>query len=343
MISNPDASPAEALVQLAMGYWASQAAGCAARLGVADQLAVGPRTAAEIAPALQCNPDSLYRLLRACASVGLFSEEADGRFALTSTGDLLRGDLPMSFRGFIAAETAPGHWLPWGRLDEAVRTGQRQTATTLGMEVWDYYGKNPEEGKWFSQGMTGLSMLVISEVLRVHDFSRVREIVDVGGAFGALATEILKAHPQARGFVLDSAAVTPGARATIEAQDLAARCEVVTGDFFKGVPAGKDCYLLKHILHDWNDDECVTILGHCAKALAPDGAVVVVEMLIPEPGLPTPSPNVVPLMDLNMLVMLPGRERTQAQYGTLFTHAGLKLTRVSPTLTPFSVLEGRRG
>jgi len=341
MPSNSETPPVEALIQLATGYWASQATGCAARLGVADQLAQGPRTAAEIAPALHCHPDSLHRLMRACASVGLFDQDGEGRFALTPTGELLRSDLPISFRGLLAAQTAPGHWLPWGRLDEAVRSGQRQTTRTLGMEIWDFYAKTPEEGKWFSEGMSALSLMAISEVLRVHDFSRVRELVDVGGAFGALAAEILKAHPQVRGIVLDSASVTPGAREAIAAQGLSSRCEVVAGDFFKGVPAGKDLYLLKNILHDWSDEECVTILGHCEKALASDGAVVVVEMLVGEPG--GPKPTLAPPMDLNMLVMLPGRERTEAQFAELFARAGLKLVKVSPTYTPFAVLEARRG
>jgi SAM-dependent methyltransferase len=330
--------PPAAMMGLITGYWVSQAVGVVALLGIADQLGEGPRDSDELARAVGADPQALHRVLRLLASLGVFAEVAPGSFALTPLGDTLRSDAPGSVRNFAITETAPGHWLPWGRLHESVRSGRPMAREALGMELFDWYAQNPEEAGFFSAAMGNLSALAASELVRVYDFSAVRTVADVGGAHGVLLTSVLRANPAARGILFDLPHVIATAEGAVAAEGLSPRCELVSGDFFEAVPEGADLHLLKQIVHDWDDEPATRLLRNCHRALGPAGKLLLVEMVIPPDNRPSPAQA----MDLNMLVLLGGRERTEEEYQRLFQAAGFRLERVIPTHSPFSVIEATR-
>ena len=333
-----DVPPSVAMMGLITGYWVSQAVGVAAHLGVADQLRTGPRHNDDLARAVGANPQALYRVLRLLASMGVFAEVAPGSFGLTPLGETLTSDAPGSVRNFAITETAPGHWLPWGRLDASVRSGQPMAREALGMELFDWYAQNPEEAGFFNAAMGNLSALAAGELVRVYDFSGVRTVADIGGAHGVLLAAVLRANPAARGILFDLPHVIATAGDAIAAEGLSQRCELVSGDFFEEVPAGADLHLLKQIVHDWDDERAIRLLQNCHRALAPGGKVLLVEMVVPADNRPSPAQA----MDLNMLVLLGGRERTEAEYRELLGAAGFRLERVIPTHSPFGVLEATR-
>ena len=329
----------QALMQIMMGAWVSQIAGTLARLRVFDEIARGHTSAAAIARQLSVNPSALSRALRAATMIGLVRTAGPNAFELTAQGELLRSDVPGSMRALLDAETAPGHWLPWGRLEDCIRTGGSVAPETLGFpNIWDYYETNVVEGKAFSQGMSGISGMAIGAVSAAWKPPMAHHVVDVGGAHGAFLSWVLGQLPEAKGQIYDLPHVVDTARPAMAAAGLSNRVECIAGNFFKSVPAGGDLYLLKHIVHDWDDESVSAILGNVAQAMAPNATVAVVELLIPEDG--TPSPAL--LMDINMLVMLPGKERTVGEMKQLFASAGLALTRVVPTHSPFSLLEARK-
>lgn len=329
----------QALMQLMMGAWASQIAGTLARLCVFDEIASGHTDAAAIAKRIHVEPHALHRALRAASTVGLLRATGTSAFELTARGELLRGDVPGSMRALLDAETAPAHWLPWGRLEECIRTGQTVAAETLGFSnLWNYYKAHPEEGEAFSLGMSGISSMVIGAVSAAWKPPAARRIVDVGGAHGAFLGWVLNQLPDAKGQLLDLPHVIETAKPALRAAGLSNRVECVAGDFLKSVPAGGDLYLLKHIVHNWDDESVRILLGNVSQAMAPGGTVAVVEALIPEDGSPSPAS----LMDVNMLVMLTGKERSEPEIRHLFATAGLALTRVVQTPSPFSLLEARK-
>ena len=338
MTAEHELPPAAAMMGLITGYWVSQAVGVVARLGVADHLADGPRTSDEVAGAVGADPQALYRVLRLLASIGIFTEPQPRSFALTPLGETLRSDVPGSVRDFAITETAPGHWLPWGRLYESVLSGRPMAREALGMDLFDWYGQNPEEAAFFTAAMGNLSDLAASELVRVYDVSSATTVADVGGAHGVLLGAVLRANPAARGILFDLPHVIETAGEAIAAQGLSERCDLVGGDFFEAVPEGADLHLLKQIVHDWDDERATQLLRNCHRALAPNGKLLVVEMVIP----PDNRPGIAQAMDLNMLVQLGGRERTEAEFEDLFREAGFRLERVIPTHSPFFVLEASR-
>jgi len=330
--------PSAAMMGLITGYWVSQAIGVVAQLGVADQISAGPRASDELASAVGAETQALYRVLRLLASLGVFEEVAPRTFGLTALGETLRSDAPDSVRNFAITETAPGHWLPWGRLDESVRTGQAMTYQTLGMGLFDWYAQNPDEASYFNAAMGNLSALAAGELVRVYDFSSVRTVADVGGAHGVLLAAVLGANPTACGILFDLPHVITTAGDAMTAQGLSERCELVSGDFFEAVTEGADLHLLKQIIHDWDDEQATRLLRNCHRALAPNGKLLLVEMVIPPDNQPSPAQA----MDLNMLVVAGGRERTEDEYRGLLQGAGFRLERVIPTHSPFSVIEATR-
>jgi SAM-dependent methyltransferase len=330
--------PAAAMMGVITGYWVSQAVGVVALLGVADHLRDGPRGSEELAEAVGADPQALYRVLRLLASLGVFVEAAPDSFALTPLGETLRSDAPDSVRNFAITETAPGHWLPWGRLEESVRSGRPMAREALGMELFDWYAQNPEEAGFFSAAMGNLSALAASELVRVYDFSAARTVADVGGAHGVLLSAVLRANQAARGILFDLPHVIATAGSAIAAEGLSQRCELMSGDFFEAVPQGADLHLLKQIIHDWDDERATRLLQNCHRALVPGGKVLLVEMVIPPDNRPSPAQA----MDLNMMVLLGGRERTEEEYQHLFQAAGFRLERIIPTHSPFSVIEATR-
>jgi SAM-dependent methyltransferase len=237
-------------------------------------------------------------------------------------------------RDFAIAMTAPGSWLPWGRPTDAVREGERQAVPALGHEFFDYYAANPVEGDAFTGAMANHSASVARPFAQALDTSAVNHVVDIGGASGTIIAALLEANPALRGTILERADVVPRAEAALAKRGLASRCRAVAGDFFDSVPEA-DLYILKVILHDWDDQQSVNILRNCARAMQPNGRVVLVERVVPEQG----DPGEAALSDLNMLVLLPGRERTASEFAGLFRAAGLKLDRISELASSLALIE----
>jgi len=327
--------PAAALRRLVNGYQISQAIHVATVLGVADHLAAGPRSGDELAAATGSHPDALYRLLRALAAVGVFREEPGRRFALTPLGDCLRADAPLPVGPWAAFAASPSQWQAWGALLHSVRTGENAFRHVHGADVWTYRARHPEAGAAFDRAMTGMTHLGTEAVLASYDFSRFGTIVDVGGGHGLLLAAILAAHPAARGVLLDQPHVVAGAEEVLRGARVADRCTIVGGSFFESVPAGGDAYLLKQIVHDWEDPEATAILRACRQAIDPAGRLLVIERDLG-------GPNALPaakLADLQMLVSAGGRERTRDQYAALFAAAGLRLAGVTPTVADLCITE----
>jgi ubiquinone/menaquinone biosynthesis C-methylase UbiE len=330
--------PQVAIFQIINGMWVTQIASAVAQLGIADFIAAGTRRVDHLAEECSADAGALYRLLRAAQTIGLCRETAPKEFALTPVGETLRSAVPGSMRDIVLAETAAGHWLPWGRLADSVRSGKPMTNETLGMSVWEYYAQNPEEGQCFARGMSNLSSVAATEVAAVYNVGEAKRVVDVGGSEGVLLRGLLRGAPRARGVLFDRPDIIAYAQNAIDASEFAGRIELAGGDFFHEVPSGGDVYLLKHVLHDWNDSECETILRNVHRAAAPGTKLVLVEMLLPD----EPQPSPVTLMDMNMMVMVGGRERTQDEYRALLATCGYELERVIPTTGMFFVLEATR-
>ncbi len=326
--------PTAHFLQLASGNWVTQMLHVAAELGVADQLAAGERPVEELAEAVGADPDGLFRLLRGLASLGVFTETAPRRFALTPLAELLRSDHPGSQRQFVRM-LGGEHYDAWADLLHGVRTGESAFRHRFGEPVFPWYAHHPERGAIFDAAMTDFSRVETQGLLAAYDFSGLRHLVDVGGGRGALLQAVLRRHGHLRGTVYDQPAVVAPVAVP---DDLAGRFDVEGGDFFEAVPSGGDAYLLKHILHDWGDGDCLTILGLIRAALAPGGRVLILEQLVPPGNDPCPSK----LLDLNMLVMTEGgRERSSEEYARLLERAGLRLAAIHPTPSPISVVEAQ--
>lgn len=327
----------EVLIRLLTGMWAMKSIAVAARLCIPDLLSDGGKTADEIAASAKVDAGAAARLLRGLASVGVLERRDGGRYVLTEVGERLRSGVPGTFRDAFIAEADLVHWQSWEHLEDSVRSGRPRPAEVVGMPAFDWYAKNPEEGQQFGRAMENVSRFAASAVLEAYDFSDVKTIMDVGGGNGSLALAILETHPEMRGKIADLPYMQEQAHAGIRAAGAAGRCAFEACDFFESVPKGADLHVLKFILHDWTDEECVRILERCRQSLAPGGRLLVVEMLIPEEI----RPDFVMLMDLNMLALTGGRERTQEEFGRLFESSGFRLSRVVPTKSPFFLLEGR--
>lgn len=336
--------PRNQVIQMINGYWVSQICGTVARLGLADHLADGPATIGTLAAATSANPDGLGRLLRAGTTIGLFAETDPGRFKLTPLGAQLRYDEAAgSLRDRAIALTAPGHWLPWGRLSDAIVSGESPANAALGMDLWAYYARHPEEGARFARMMSDISAGASRAVLCCWDVARFRRIVDVGGSRGVLLTGLLDAEPEATGVLFDRPEVVQDARTSLAASGHAGRVDIVGGDFFEQVPPGGDLYLLKSVLHDWDDERALQILGNIHRAAQPGSTVAVIERLLPS----RPGPSNMHLQNLLMLVELKGRERTIEEYAGLLGRAGFRLQRTIPATgsglrSPWTVIEAIR-
>ncbi|WP_044194440.1 methyltransferase [Hyalangium minutum] len=332
-------SPQEQLAERIRGFWISQVIHAVARLGVADRLASGPRPSDEVASEVGAHPEGLYRLLRGAISAGLVQEVSPRTFSLTPMGQLLRSDVPGSMRDMAIGMCDRAHWLPWGLLPEAIRTNHSTTKAALGMDVWEHFSQHPEEGTLFARTMGALTLMVANEIPRLHDFSGYARVADVGGSQGVLLEAVLRAYPSCRGILFDLPKVIDGARSRIESVGLAGRVELVGGSFFEPVIPAAECYLVKHIIHDWADAPATTILRHIHQG-APEGArLILVERVMPEDG----QLSTMPLMDLNMLVMADGQERTAREFQALLEATGWELERITQAQAGMvSLLEARR-
>lgn len=331
-------SPALQLIQMIEGYWLSQVVYVAAKLGIPDRLANGAKTIEALAMETESDKDSLYRLLRACACFGLLKEEKERTFLLAPLGELLKSNKTGSLRDYAIGVVGPGHWLTFGNLEQAIKSGQPQSKHALGMELWEYYAQHEQESLHFSRTMGYLSQAAALDVVANYDASKAKRIVDVGGSHGMLLSELLKAVPTAMGVLFDLPNVIDQARQAVESLGLKDRVSLVSGDFFQAVPSGGDLYLLKQILHDWDDANCLKLLKNIHQAAEPESKLLVVEMLVPD----KPEPSLVPLTDLAMLVLLGGRERSGHDYQLLLANAGFHLERTIPTNGLFSVIEAIR-
>jgi hypothetical protein len=319
------------------GAWTTQLIAAVARLGIPDQLAIAqPQSSEQLARTVDADAGALHRVMRALTSLGVFADDGSGQYALTRISERLRSGQSGSMRDFFLAETDDVHRRSWDALVDAIRTGLPQPLAVLGSSVFDYYSKHVEEGEQFGRAMQNVSAISASGVLANYDSSRARLIVDVAGGNGSFLRAILQQHQQTTGVVGDLPYMENQALASIELDGLQNRCRFEACDIFKAVPSGGDIYLLRFILHDWNDAESRRILQTIRTAIPQRSRVLTVEMLVPE----TNEPGFVQLMDINMLVMTGGRERTAAEYRDLYAAAGFQLVRTIPTGTPFFILEG---
>lgn len=333
--SEPGSMPPSAtLLQMMTGYWVSRAIYVAAKLGIADLLAAGPVNVQELAAATQSHEPSLYRVLRALASVGMFSEVAPRIFALTPMAALLRTETPDSMRA-LAIMYAEEQYRAWEDVLHSVRTGQPAFGHTFGTSYFEYFTTHPEASNVFNAAMIGWTNQMSDAVIAAYDFSGFSTIVDVGGGHGALLAAILKQHPSARGILFDLPHVVASAEPFLHAAGVAERCASVGGDFFADMLPGGDVYLLAQILHDWDDERSVAILRRVRQAMPDNNKLLVVELVLPDGN----EPFLGKWLDLHMMVLLGGRERTAAEYGALLRAAGFELARVVPTTAGASIVE----
>jgi hypothetical protein len=321
------------LMQMLMSFRTSQAIQVAATLRIPDLLADGPRSSAELAGPAGADGPALHRLLRALAAIGVFHEDDDGRFSLTPLSERLRSDVPGSVRGWALLIGRPYFWRSWGNLEHSIRTGENAFRALHGTDVWDWRSREPEESEIFDGAMKALTGAANEAILEAYDFGRFATIVDVGGGNGALLAAVLARHPAVRGVLFDQPHVVD--KAGVVLAPVAEQAEVVAGDFFGSVPDGADAYLLKMIVHDWEDDEAAAILARCREAMAPDARVLVIDRILAPPNEGAEGK----FSDLNMLVMPGGRERTEAEFASLFERVGLRLVRTVPTAAGPAVLE----
>lgn len=323
-------APGDILLEMTRGYRHGQALAVAATLGIADLLADGPRSVDDLAEATGTHAPSLLRLLRALASIGVFAEDDRQRFRLTPLAEPLRSDAPHSVRSSLRFLGDPVLFVPWGQLLQSVRTGGPAFDSVFGTGMYDYLAQHPAAAEVFNAGMAGQPRH--EAVLEAYDFGGARMVVDVGGGNGRLIAAILRAHPAQQGILYDLPEVVAGAQESLEG--LADRCRVVGGSFLDSVPEGGDLYLLSDVLHNWDDDRAVTILANCRRAMAAEGRLVIIQQVLPAGNDATGR-----FADLNMLVLLGGRERTADDFRELLAKADFTLTRIIGTRVPYSIVE----
>jgi len=308
----------------------------ALHLEIADRLADGPRSAADLARAAGVQEDALYRVLRTLASVGIFEERPARTFATNEAADVLRKG-ETTLRNILYFLTDSIHFRTYGELLHAVRTGQPSFEKVLGAPVFEYLAKDPEFAERFNNGMTSMSAAAIAAALKAYDFSGIDVVVDVAGGHGMVLTSILRQYPNMRGVLFDVDHVIAGAAPLIARAGVTDRCQTVSGDFFKAVPSGGDAYIMKHIIHDWDDERALVILRNVHRELraSPRGRLILLESVVQQGNLPDFGKQI----DLEMLLFPGGRERTVDEFADLFARAGFELTRIVPTESPLAVIE----
>lgn len=331
--------PQQVLWRMLTGCFLSQALYVAAKLEIADLVKDGPKSADELAVLTDTHTLSLYRLLRALASTGVFVEDEQGRFGLTPLANLLRKDIPGSMH---AAGLLIGSVLQWpalGQMLYSVQSGESAFDYLFGMDMWEYNKHHPEAHELFQYSMTSFSAGEQKAILEAYDFSPYGTIVDIAGGQGKLLASILNAYPEKKGMLIELPNVAKEAEKVFQAAGVAERAQAVAGDMFAAVPSGGDIYMMKTVLHDWDDEQAVTLLQSCKAALPEQGKLLLISRVVAPPNVPDASK----FMDLNMMVTLGGRERTAAEIEKLLNEADLTLTRIIPTRSPLSIVESIRG
>ena len=327
--------PHAQLIQMGAASWVSAVVYAAAKLSVADHLAGGPKSAAELAAATGTHAPSLHRLMRTLTGLGILTGREGQRFALTPLGEALKTGAPGSARSTLLAFCGPAFWHSWEEIIYSLETGRTGFEKACGMPLFAFLSQHPEEASHFSEAMVGFHGAEPPAVAKAYDFSGFGSVVDVGGATGNLLAAILSHHAAPHGVLFDFPHVVREAPALLQARGVEQRVTIEGGDFFERVPDGGDAYVLSHIIHDWSEDQCLTILGHCRRAMKADGRLLIVETVIPAGDTPHPGK----VLDMVMLVVPGGQERDEAEYRALLTKAGFRLNRVVPTESVVSVVE----
>ena len=327
--------PYSRVLQMISGFSVASVISCAAHFGIADLLESGPRTIDDLAAATGTNPQALYRLLRAAASVGVFIENPDGKFAQTPLSDSLRTNAQPSARPY--ARMMGREWVArsWSRLEYSVRTGTPSFNDVHGMPLFEYLKDHPGEAQFFNDAMTSFSVMDSPAIAAAYDFSGIDSIVDVGGGHGLLLATVLAKYPGMRGILFEAAEVIEGAQKG-PLVPVMERCSLVAGNMFETVPHGADAYMMKHIIHDWPDEPCIRLLKACRAAVKPGGRLLVLDRVVAPGNEFDPAK----FLDMNMMILPSGLERTEAQFRELYAAAGWTLSRIVPTAAPDSVVEG---
>ena len=325
-----------ALLETVEGAWVSQAIYVAAKLGIADELAHGPRTADEVAARVGGDPDSVLRLMRMLAGRSVFKQRPDGRYELTAMGRALRADVPGSLRSMVLFIGSPEHRTVWNELQYSVETGRPAAEKLYGKPYFDYLDDAPEHAAVFNDAMSTMASLANDLVIPAYDWAEFGLIADVGGGLGRLLSAILRSAPQSRGVLFDLPSVVEGAGPVLAEAGVADRCAVEGGSFLDSVPDGADAYVLKSIIHDWDDGTAEKILRNVRNATAPNGRLLLLEAVLPERA----TSNWAAVLDIEMMVSAGGRERTRPEFADLLARSGFRLTRVVDTATPMmSIIE----
>jgi hypothetical protein len=325
------------LFQMASAYWVSQAIYAAAKLGIADVLNDGRKSVDELANAIEADANSLRRLLRVLSMLNVCQITKSEEFELTALGKALQSGVAGSLRAIVLT-LGELHYKAWGHLCESVQTGHPGFCSVFGSPMFDFLEKNSNSGEIFNLAMTDFSAFVAHALLLSYDFSGIKSLVDVGGGCGKLLTSILEVYPSLQGVILDLPGVVDAACERIRSHACRDRCAAISGNFFQSVPHGGDVYLLSGIIHDWDDEAAEIILKNCRNSMRPQGKVLAIECVVPE----SDEPSFSKLLDLNMMVMTGGRERTEREFRELFDNSGLRVTEVISTLSPLRVIEAVR-
>lgn len=334
-MNTPEAT--QQIARMISGYWISQAVYVAAKLKIADLLAARSQSLSELAAATKTHEPSLYRLLRALASVGIFSEEADQLFVLTPMAECLRSDVPGS-QWAMAVMMGEEHYQAWSELLYSVQTGEIAFDKVFRKPIFEHLSDHPASAAIFDQAMTSVHGRETEPMVESYDFSTINTIADIGGGNGTVIAAVLNQYPHMQGILFDLPHVLERAKPNLNSAGVAVRCQTFSGDFFESVPSGADAYLMRHIIHDWDDDKATTILRNCHKALNANGRVLIVESVI----APGNEPSFAKLLDLTMMVLPGGKERTAEEYQRLLEASGFTFTRIFPTTSDVSIIEGRK-
>jgi hypothetical protein len=332
-------APAAAVWELGVGYFVSRTIYAGIELGVMDALAVGPRSASEVAAEQQLDAPSLFRLMRALAASGILAQLDDGRFQLAAMGEVLVSGHPSGIREGLLMFHQPMFWKSWEGLADAVRKGGPAFDQVFGQPVFDWLTDQPEASRHYNTGMTGRSAGFIPAIVGSYDFAPYASIVDVGGGHGSFLAAILAATPGSQGTLFDLPHVASGAQPSFDRAGVADRTTIATGNVFESVPAGADLYTMKWILHDWDDAACLRILANLRQAMSPGSKLLVVERVMPERAEASLPQRGSAMTDLVMMVHLIGKERTEREFADLFGQAGFKLELVVTTGCPLSIVE----
>jgi hypothetical protein len=322
-------------MQMATGFAVSFVLRAAAQLCLADHLADGPKTAGQLAVATNAHAPALYRLLRTLASFGIFGEDESRRFSLTPLAEPLRSNVPGSVRTSILSVTGNLFVIPYAKMLYSVQSGQPSFDDHFGAPFFEHLSTNPEEAAWFSDLLIGVNSSDAPAVAAAYEFSSYSSVVDIGGGTGHILTTVLASHPGPSGIVFDLPHSQSGANELIESRGMTDRVTFVPGSFFESVPCGFDLYLMSHVIHDWSEEQCLTLLANCHHAMPRTSQLLIIEQVLPEGNTFHPGK----MMDMTMLTLTPGQERTECEYRALLEKANFKLTRVIPTNSAVSIVE----